>query len=144
MTAETLRRAASLMRDRAEGAAQGVWDEVAVRDVDGRTFNAVEADGRLVCEIPRTPQGSADSWHVASWHPSVALAVADWLEAADVAHERAFEEHWLNTARAWDKNNDVPMTSEVHAHFRMAAAEFADGQCRPALAVARAYLGDDQ
>lgn len=71
MSAETLRRAAVLMRERAEAA---------------RTFYS-EPHAKAGQEVPWF--GPADMYdfddhdgpHIASWHPAVALAVADTLDA---------------------------------------------------------------
>jgi hypothetical protein len=74
---ETLREAARLMRERAQ-AAQAIadvigdwWSDEGLRDA----FAAVTGD----VDVPMT--GAAeDAAHIASWHPAVALAVADWLD----------------------------------------------------------------
>lgn len=75
MSAETLRRAAALMRERAEAATKGVPGGLGVaikwsglRSLAGRGLTANEAE------------------HLATWSdPAVALAVADWLdECADI------------------------------------------------------------
>jgi hypothetical protein len=73
--ADEIRRAAQAMRQRAQHAAPGPW----------RIGNAV--DPTRSCNVHTFPgaRGVADgmSWldaeHIASWHPLVALAVADWL-----------------------------------------------------------------
>ena len=75
MSAETLRRAAALMRERAEAAVLSPWEAV-----EG-------ASGHWWVEHPNTADIALDlhgenARHIASWHPAVALAVADWLEAA--------------------------------------------------------------
>lgn len=88
MSAEILRKAASLMRERAEAATPGPW-------------------------IPF----DADADHIASWHPAVALAVADWLDA---------------TADDWDRSTAPIPVSDIRL------------DARAALAVARAYLGSDE
>lgn len=90
MSADVLRRAAALMRSRAEAAAPaGVWD--------GCCASPLHAD------------------HVASWHPAVALEVADLLDAI----ERA--------ARLAGVVADHPEALSIRSR---------------ALAVARAYLGE--
>ena len=102
MSAETLRRAAALMRERAEGARAGRWF------AEG---DEVRADWTLVRQVA-TCHGSIDQGnranaaHIASWSPPVALAVADWLDAEAELHE-------------WEYDTTG------------------------ALAVARAYLGED-
>lgn len=84
--AEELRAAAKLMRERAEAATPGPWHP-ASRVWEQETFAAVlgpEGDG----DHPRTwlmatgtnpVSREANASHAASWHPGVALAVADWL-----------------------------------------------------------------
>lgn len=75
MSAEILREAAALMRERAEAATRMhmPWDaedeEVWTQENDGQP---VFIGGRM---SPR------DAMHIASWHPAVALAVADQLDA---------------------------------------------------------------
>lgn len=72
MTAEILRRAAALMRERAEGATPGPW---VVREGNvEHYFPSIGEYGALAS--PSDP----DAQHIASWHPAVALAVARWLE----------------------------------------------------------------
>jgi hypothetical protein len=82
MTAELLRRAAAKMREAAEGATPGPWSEWGVQPLDGERYDAIGNDEteREVCSFAPSSQASADSWHIASWHPAVALAVADWLD----------------------------------------------------------------
>jgi hypothetical protein len=51
-------------------------------------------------------QGSADAAHIASWHPAVALAVADWLDdcarlPATTFHGQVFDGRALAVARAY-------------------------------------------
>ena len=96
--AEELRQAAALMRERAEAAAQGDWP--------GRPWAVTECaspeDGSAGCacivyqgeykpfdeaQVPpiqyiADAESEEDAAHIASWHPAVALAVADWLDAA--------------------------------------------------------------
>ena len=73
---KTLRRAAALMRERAEAATSGPWH---VAFIDGR-LPCVVAPGGLVAESG-TP-GKADMEHAASWHPLVAKAFAVLLDEA--------------------------------------------------------------
>lgn len=80
MSADLLRRAAALMRERAEAVKPlgSVWD------MGGTEIPEVFTHGRLVpsAEDGRTrnvPDLDADA-HFASWHPAVALAVADILD----------------------------------------------------------------
>lgn len=123
--AETLRRAAALMRERAEAATPGPWrhtDSEAANDVWNGGIVVVSTDGDPIanCEDewyepdPGEPAPVNDAEHIASWHPAVALAVADWLEA------------------------------EAESHRADVVGPFPSGCCRmsQALAVARAYLGE--
>jgi hypothetical protein len=99
--AETLQEAARLMRERAEGATPGPWYapkrvpgpwclypcgdplhgedgacwgvEVKSQVKPGWNLSAATGHDRH--------RGESDSAHIASWHPTIALAVADWLEA---------------------------------------------------------------
>lgn len=74
MSADPLREAAAKMRERAEAATPGPWayyEHSIIRPAELK-------DGRA-------PSYSAayhreDAEHIASWHPTVALAVADWLD----------------------------------------------------------------
>jgi hypothetical protein len=87
MSGDVLRRAARLMRERAEAASPAPWRNEpgsVGRQADGKpwpsTYVAHSAN------LPRFKVHSvADAEHIASWHPAVALAVADWL-----AYEAAF------------------------------------------------------
>lgn len=145
MSAEVLRRAASLMRERAEAARAGRWFQ------EG---DEVRANWTLVRQVA-TCHGSIDignvanAAHIASWHPAVALAVADWLDAVAAVH--------------WPKRHDRLSESHYNAepeHECIATdcdeACWTEGyicngcgttECKPeitahALAVARAYLGE--
>ena len=77
MSAEIFRRAASLMRERAELAPDGPWlagERCVWGKVPGHEVITDGPDGRGGTS---TAQGAE---HIASWHPAVALAVADWLD----------------------------------------------------------------
>ena len=82
MSAETLRKAASLMRERAEATTpDAAWTEghywIADYDMHGDPVQT-EIGGM---------GGAGDAAHYSSWHPAVALAVADWLEQAAIHFE---------------------------------------------------------
>jgi hypothetical protein len=104
---ETLREAARLMRERVEALSP---------EFDWYSPHAMAA---LLAENPThtrlgDPLACAhDAAHIAAWHPAVALAVADWLDA----EARRFEEC----------QEFLPAMSGVDPN---------------ALAVARAYLGE--
>lgn len=74
MSADLLREAAALMRERAEAATPSPW-LADVKD-DGRAWVFIydEMDSLSLHGYPN------DAEHIASWHPAVALAVADWLD----------------------------------------------------------------
>lgn len=74
MSAERLREAAALMRSRAEAA------EIAFKVTDDdQHVNALMDVQSAVIHHPSFGE------HIASWHPAVALAVADLIEAVDRA-----------------------------------------------------------
>ena len=114
MSAEILRRAASLMRERAEGADKDTFSRspwsATIFD-DGRAW--LKPAHIAMHGYPNTAE------HIASWHPAVALAVADWLwEMAN--HE--------------DIHGDINCKQGcLHPTCRVSAS---------ALTVARAYLGE--
>ena len=102
MSADLLRRAAALMRDRAEAATPGPWrhDEMQATRRDGHYF-AVN-DGSTELLIDRGFDAGPNGAHAASWHPAVALAVADWLECqADTTCDCGLDEGALAAARAY-------------------------------------------
>ena len=84
MSAETLRRAASLMRERAGAAPPSPWATRATTHGDpanGPTHIVVENSLGLISDHDYDKWGGTSAEHIASWHPAVALAVADWLDA---------------------------------------------------------------
>lgn len=74
---EEIRKAAALMRERAGKASFGPW--------------WAASDGLVWADRPGDPVSGSeqveDAQHIASWHPTVALAVADWLERVAYAIE---------------------------------------------------------
>lgn len=114
MTADLLRRAATKAREVAEDAtagtwwAGGVWWDTSV-DGEGRkvhkpmpTVGHGGTGADLIACTFRKDQ--ADAAHIALWHPAVALAVADWLDAQAATHGasrfRAFDQELDNQAVA--------------------------------------------
>jgi hypothetical protein len=135
MSAELLRRAAALMRERAEAATPGPW----ITHEMGNVFVGNQADGRtsglweivhmsgddLRDLIPEAAtRNRADAEHIASWHPAVALAVADWLE--EVA--------------AWDDEGCGRVPGIEQTNYPDAVM----GSLACATTVARAYLGIEE
>lgn len=120
MSAEILRRAADLMRERAEGAqgASWTWAPFDMHPTQTRvTVAVIDAGERLLADMSPSgfeddhPDPVANAAHVASWHPTVARAVADWLDHMA---------QWFESP-AWRED-------AINLH--------------PATAVARAYLGE--
>ena len=130
MSAEVLRRAAALMRERAEAATPGRWvrsgssietDHECSPDHDcwpvGDTYSGMKPDGST---YPRD-LNRADADHIASWHPAVALAVAKALD--DVAQAWEICDGW-----ATDPDDDeIPFEDTIDGGW---------------VAVARVYLGE--
>ena len=103
MSAETLRRAASLMRERAEAASPPPWvGTVWPKEIPGVYSQAIEDARGLDPEIARTLD-KPDAEHIASWHPAVTLAVADWLDvtARDVGTSTLAFHAAIAVARAY-------------------------------------------
>lgn len=119
VSAEILREAARLMRERAEAA---------IHEADGATtwrLGPEAWDGNVSTVEVLTPNdpdpfdvaencSDDDARHIASWRPAVALAVADWLDAT------------ADLGELLDYDGSGQPGSPHHA----------------ANAVARAYLGD--
>lgn len=125
MSAEILREAAALMRERAEGAADrspSPW-LLGTEDPTGKVFAAGVVTLTDHNEELSVAEGfsAQECQHIASWHPAVALAVADWLDATAAEHE----------SDAVD-----PRLCEFFAEFNT-AADIA------AITVATAYLGQE-
>lgn len=87
--AEELRTAAALMRDRARNATPGPWETDSDDCCVGSAPMNRPGDDYWVLMRPGATRG--DLAHIASWHPAVALAVADWLEAEASAADREYE-----------------------------------------------------
>lgn len=77
MSAEILRKAAALMRERASAATDGPWASSIVDSLP-IVFDARAIPEPVVYDQELRP-GNAE--HIASWHPAAALAVADWLDS---------------------------------------------------------------
>lgn len=113
MSSDLLRRAAKEMREKAEAAVLACGDEPWLFDYGYPGYDVSNSVGVAVVE--NGTEETAE--HIASWHPAVALVVADWLD---------------NEAGHYDasvKGLDVrPEQAESAYSFP--------------LAVARAYLGE--
>lgn len=129
MSAEVLRRAAALMRERAEAATEGEWFVAHIPESAVPSPHAIDRwyvmgffDGDT-----RKPTGPSamceyepDAVHIASWHPAVALAVAEWLEAKAEQDDKGTCD---------DPRGCCNLCEHDYGHVA-------------ALAVARAYLGE--
>ncbi|GAB3776628.1 hypothetical protein FB382_003921 [Nocardioides ginsengisegetis] len=111
MTAEILRRAAALMRERASRAEARRW------------YPSDEHDGMdeihwwdITAALPGDDDDPINEF-VDSWHPTVALAVADWLDSEVMAFDLLY----------------------VAGYTKVEAAKTLS---RHALTVARAFLGE--
>lgn len=138
MSAAELREAAALMRSRAEKAT-GVthhWDALPAGVGVARVFC-----GQVF--IAKTDEtlggGGSNAEHIASWHPAVALAVADWLDAEATALDAMAGFTGIVGAI------EGPVTVKGAALSMVKAADgtvqFTADTSGPALVVARAYLG---
>ena len=108
--AAELRAAAKLIRERAEGIGPGPWTPSVVTVTAGAAHFADPAHDVAMVKsatakiaICGTPY---DAEHIASWHPVVALAVADWLETEAAIAERGLPDDGgihpaLRVARAY-------------------------------------------
>jgi hypothetical protein len=116
---ELLREAATLMRKLAAGAMQGEWefldggDRLVAWNEDGAEFEHV-------VDEPMSHAGNAA--HIAAWDPTVAVAVAAWLDEAAAE----LEDHipaWTRPsagvddppALAW--NNPEKLAETIEHHF---------------------------
>ena len=87
ISAEVLRRAAAKMRERAEAATPGPWEFRPRRGFQSvnenpATIGFLDTAGYFAMLREGTWATENDMGYVASWHPVVALAVADWLRTA--------------------------------------------------------------
>lgn len=127
MSSEILRKAASLMRERAEAAMTSLSDNMP----EWHSAAALMGDGKT----------EGDAEHIASWHPAVALAVADWLEAEATsldAMER-FQAATVKQEAGWTARG---AGISVREHDDGTLSISTDTSAA-ALTVARAYLGSD-
>lgn len=136
MSADILRRAASMMRERAEADGSSGWR--VENGNEGTEYHplwmvandayhnppADEDEPWLAVEVHTGTKATAE--HIASWHPAVALAVADWLDTAG--------------ADLWAHGPLCECGSSCHACDDVAWQP----HVRRALAAARAYLGEDE
>ncbi len=85
MSAAVLRAAAALMQSRAEAATAAPWSQEGVPYAPSRNVRAQHQDGWPLQGVAYGVSRIDDAAHIASWHPAVALAVADMLDNLAVA-----------------------------------------------------------
>jgi hypothetical protein len=149
VSAERLRAAAALMRERAEAATPGPYESTAQRVGVACTHcwgspdhhsAGIKPVGHYSDTWLSGPRGHGqadlargDSDHLASWAPEVAVRVADWLDAVAAGREAMDgldrNRHWLSSRRGSGVVAPTP-----------GSALFRDME-QHALAVADAYLG---
>ena len=86
--AEIIRRAAALMRERAEGCETRGWHWEALGEK--RYPQRISADGNLsvIAETFIDPAHRPyEAEHIAAWSPPAVLAVAEWLDDAAEAYD---------------------------------------------------------
>jgi hypothetical protein len=101
VSAEILREAAALMRARAEAATSDPWPWQSRPNLARRNSITIQTRNQKFL-AHYCDEAFAD--HAASWHPTVALAVADWLEQESriVCHsDNPTRHHALAVARAY-------------------------------------------
>ncbi len=104
--AETLREAGRLMRERAQAATPGPWEHKQPEGdwhwvwVAGVPTYAGVAECQITDGSDLNQEGR-DAAHIASWHPAVALAVADWLDEEAAWTGQGDDKHALAVARAY-------------------------------------------
>lgn len=109
MSAETLRNAAALMRKRAEAAEKvhkSPWKPMGAKSVVYPMTKRISGTVAESYPTGGSQQQAATTEHIASWHPVVALAVADWLDRSAYLWDfgdigTANKEHALAVATAY-------------------------------------------
>ncbi len=109
--AEVIRRAAKLMRELAEGCEPRRWYWKALGEKRYPQRVSSEGNVSLIAETFIDPAHRPyEAEHIASWHPLVTLAVADWLETEAINSDAyagngnwlgAPSEHALKIARTY-------------------------------------------
>lgn len=81
MSADQLRAAARVLRERALEAAPHPWESIAAGAWTGRIF---AADSEMIAKVStEVSDDHSNAEYIATMHPGVALALADWLDKAD-------------------------------------------------------------
>ena len=82
MSADRLRQAARVLRERAEAASEGEWRPFrsGLKGVDAAWI--VDSGPTFIASTQiDSERGKADATYIATVHPGVGLALADWLDA---------------------------------------------------------------
>lgn len=133
MSAETLRRAAALMRDRA------THPDVSASPWVASPHGDVHDDGALwVCDS----QSGETAEHIASWSPAVALDVADLLDLA-AAHEKREGDECGQGYGSDGTYGYIDPSCSVCGTPDEYAEPWPCAYATRGLAVARTYLGED-
>ena len=86
MTAQTLRDAAKVLRERAENATPGPWYVDEVGDIGDKSAVLEVARWRGYTNTVNLGEDRPTADYIATVHPGVGLALADWLDA-EAEHE---------------------------------------------------------
>lgn len=105
MSAAIMRQAAALMRERAEAASPGPWHQMCMGSEGCQVLNDGHLRERKHVAFSGRKEWKADhadATYIASMHPFVAAALAEWLDAAAQAWDERVEwDEALNVARAY-------------------------------------------
>ena len=137
VSADTLRRAAAVLRERAEAATPGPWEgyyDDSSRPFWGvntyRTGDQVAMHDLDDCYEERHGVGGSDAYYIATMHPGVGLALADWLSFVEQRHGPAFLDR-----------DEKPSCNYVGCYEN--AEEYPCEDAQAAIAVARLILGEE-
>ena len=110
MSAEKLREAAKALRERAEAATGDEWEHFP----DGLVWRTDDVPGDPTCAAAQVE----DAAYIATMHPGVGLALADWLD--DVAAGWVWDED--GEGGVWDDGMPMALSQSLDWH----AARIAD------------------
>ena len=133
MSAELLRKAATILRERAEAATPGPW-RVCAEGSEGSRIAPDCADKRErsrfigVLNGRVQPEDGRNAAYIATMHPGAGLALADWLE--DEVHRAKYRE---------DQQADMNLSRVRDEPF----PAYYDRSTKLALEVARLIVGGD-
>ena len=84
LNVKILRQAAAQMRATAQKATPGPWTSL---DNGDRLIHEHPGSDDFTYVVDEPMSNGANAAHIAAWHPGVALAVADWLDATAAKSE---------------------------------------------------------